>query len=262
MKILTLNTHSYQEENQLEKLEYLAKIIKEEGYDVIALQEVNQFNSCDVIDGEIKKSNYLLLLCNKLKEFGLNYNFRWDYHHVGYDIYDEGTGILYKGDALLTEGDFVGNSKDTNFWKTRKFTMTSLEIGKEVVDFYSCHLGWWNDPDNPFEKQVDDLLDHMKKRGNKAFLMGDFNNSASIKNEGYDYLIKKGLYDTYALAEKKDNGITVSGVIAGWEGKCSDSKRIDFIFTNKIVDIKSSLTIFNGENRDIISDHFGVQITL
>ena len=42
MKLLTLNCHSWQEENQIEKIKYLAKIIKEKQYDVIALQEVSQ----------------------------------------------------------------------------------------------------------------------------------------------------------------------------------------------------------------------------
>ena len=44
MKLLTLNCHSWQEENQIEKIKYLAKIIKEKQYDVIALQEVSQHN--------------------------------------------------------------------------------------------------------------------------------------------------------------------------------------------------------------------------
>ena len=42
MKLLTLNCHSWQEDNQIEKIKYLAKIIKEKQYDVIALQEVSQ----------------------------------------------------------------------------------------------------------------------------------------------------------------------------------------------------------------------------
>ena len=61
--------------------------------------------------------------------------------------------------------------------------------------------------------------------------MGDFNNNAFIRNEGYDYLINKGLIDTYNIAIERDNGITVKGEIAGWEGKVED-KRLDIIFTN------------------------------
>ena len=38
-------------------------------------------------------------------------------------------------------------------------------------------------------------------------LMGDFNNNAFIRNEGYDYLISKGLNDLYLNAEKKMNAV-------------------------------------------------------
>ncbi len=49
MKLLTINVHSWLEENQLEKLNILAKTIVEKKYDVVAMQEVNQLiNSADV----------------------------------------------------------------------------------------------------------------------------------------------------------------------------------------------------------------------
>ena len=38
MKLLTLNCHAWQEENQIEKIQHLAQVIKEKQYDVIALQ--------------------------------------------------------------------------------------------------------------------------------------------------------------------------------------------------------------------------------
>lgn len=47
--------------------------------------------------------------------------------------------------------------------------------------------------------------------------MGDFNNNALIRNEGYYYLISKGLIDTYCNAKIKDSGIIIRGEIAGWE---------------------------------------------
>ena len=262
MKLLTLNCHSWQEKNQIDKMKYLAKIILEENYDIIALQEVNQLKEDKILYGDIREGNFIDLLCKELKKQGAEYNYRWDYHHVGYDIFHEGTGILFKGETKETFGDFIGVIKDTNFWKTRKFTMVSKIVSGEIIDFYSCHMGWWNDSDNPFEKQIDDLLDFANERGNRYFLMGDFNNSADIKGEGYDYLLKRGLKDTYVEALKKDDGITVPGLIAGWEGKCSSPKRIDFIFTNKECSVKSSEVIFNGKNKDVISDHFGVTIEI
>ena len=58
MKLLTINVHSWLEENQIEKLNILAKTIVEKKYDVVAMQEVNQLiNSADVHDG-IKEDNF------------------------------------------------------------------------------------------------------------------------------------------------------------------------------------------------------------
>ncbi|MGL5616082.1 MAG: endonuclease/exonuclease/phosphatase family protein, partial [Sarcina sp.] len=42
MKLLSLNCHSWQEENQIEKIRTIAKDIKKNQYDFIALQEVSQ----------------------------------------------------------------------------------------------------------------------------------------------------------------------------------------------------------------------------
>lgn len=262
MKLLTLNCHSWQEKNQLEKIEYLAKVIFEENYEVIALQEVNQLIEDKILYDDIREGNFIDVLCKELKKLGVKYNYRWDYHHVGHNVFHEGTGILFKGELEESLGEFIGKSRDTEFWKTRKFTMISKVVGDSIIDFYSCHLGWWKDRDNPFQEQADELIDFANKRGNIYFLMGDFNNDANIKGEGYDYLLTKGVRDTYLEAIEKDDGITVPGAIAGWEGKCSKPKRIDFIFTNSKGEIKSSKVIFNGENKEIVSDHFGVTIEI
>ena len=58
MKLLTLNCHSWQEENQIEKIKYLASVIKEEQYDVIALQEVSQRIDSRSVDSKIKEDNF------------------------------------------------------------------------------------------------------------------------------------------------------------------------------------------------------------
>lgn len=50
MKVLTLNTHSWLEDNQEEKLNVIVARILKADYDIIALQEVNQLSENDVID--------------------------------------------------------------------------------------------------------------------------------------------------------------------------------------------------------------------
>lgn len=61
MKLLTLNCHAWQEENQIEKIQHLAQVIKEKQYDVIALQEVMQLIDTTTSE-KVKQDNYAVVL--------------------------------------------------------------------------------------------------------------------------------------------------------------------------------------------------------
>ena len=258
MKLLTLNCHSWQEENQIAKIKILAKTIQEKSYDVIALQEVSQLMNEQIIDGNIKKGNFGLVLLNELQKLGVtNYQLVWDFSHIGYDIYEEGLAILTKHPILETYSFFVSENKDTNYWKTRKIVGANISYHDKPIASYSCHLGWWHDEEEPCKFQMDSLLQKLD-RSHPYFLMGDFNNSADIRDEGYDYLLSNGLYDTYKLAEDKDSGITVKGKIAGWDENKQDL-RIDLILSSDEVKVLSSKVIFNGEHKPVVSDHYGVE---
>ncbi|MEN1938094.1 endonuclease/exonuclease/phosphatase family protein [Paenibacillus sp. 102] len=261
MKLLTLNCHSWQEENQIEKIRHLAKTIQEEDYDVIALQEVSQSIKAPNVCGNKKKDNFGLVLLAELKELGLeNYNIVWDFSHIGYDIYEEGSAIITKHPIVKQDSFFVSESKDISYWKARKIVSGTISYRDRNITFYSCHLGWWNDEEESFQGQVDCLTEHVNEN-ELSFLMGDFNNNARLQGEGYDYLMQKGLYDTYKLALKKDEGTTVQGKIAGWDEN-KQNLRIDLILSNKPTTVISSKVIFNGINRNVVSDHFGVEVQL
>lgn len=261
MKLLTLNCHAWQEENQLEKIKHLARVIYENQYDVITLQEASQLGESELVGGNIKSDNYILLLLNELKQLGEeSYSFVWDFAHLGYDIYEEGLGIITKHPIIEEESFFVSKSNDRTFWKTRKLIKVTIDYNGKKIDVYSCHLGWWQDDIEPVDYQVDSLLEKVNN-DRLTFIMGDFNNSATVRNEGYDYLINKGLFDTYNLAIEKDDGITVQGEIAGWD-KNKEDLRLDIIFTNREVEVKTSRVIFNGVNKEVISDHLGVEVEL
>lgn len=259
MKLLTLNCHSWQEDNQLYKIKYLASVINENDYDVIAMQEVSQLISSEIVYKNIKKDNFALLLKQELVKLGNeSYELFWDYAHVGYDIYEEGLCIMTKLPIKEKESFYVSKSTNDHFWKSRKLIKTKLEYKEKCITFYSCHLGWWNDDEEPFNHQALNLINDIKGE-ELAFAMGDFNNNAEVKNEGYEYLVSNGLYDTYKLAKIKDNGVTVKGKIAGWDEN-KENLRLDLIFTNKEIQIEKSNVVFNGKNKEIISDHFGVEV--
>ena len=257
MDLLTLNCHSWQEENQLDKIKYLAKTIVEKQYDVIALQEISQklYNGKD-----INEDNFLMVLIKELESLGEKaYSYLWDISHIGYDVYEEGLAILTRHRIIKSESFYVSKNKTLDCYKSRKILKVTISIEGKKIDFYSCHLGWWKDEEDPFKNQGNKLVDTIQNV--QTFLMGDFNNNAFVENEGYDYLLNKGLIDTFTLAKDKDSGVTTVGKIDGWKNS-SEEKRLDLILTNQQANVEYSKVIFNGINKDIISDHYGVEVRI
>lgn len=268
MKLLTLNTHSLVEENYPEKLESFVSAIAHEQPDIIALQEVNQsisapevtacklkgFTPCGRIP--VKTDNHAYNTVKMLSERGIRYNWTWLGIKEGYEKYEEGIALLSRSEIAETHMLTISRTDDRRNWKTRKI----IGINTDGQWFYSVHLGWWNDEDEPFREQWKKLCGHLP-RGGRIWLMGDFNSPAHIRSEGYDMIENDGWYDSYVLAENKDRGITVEKSIDGWRnGISSQGMCIDHIWCNKQVEITSSQVIFNGINYPVISDHYGVII--
>jgi maltose 6'-phosphate phosphatase len=260
MKLLTLNVHGWQEENQMEKLKSLARDIASERYDVIALQEVMQSIDSPIVDGHIKKDNYALVLIELLQELGVNdYDFVWDMAHYGFETYEEGLAVLSRHKIKSNDSFFVTKLQDMNNWKTRKIVHATIDFQGEEIHFFSGHFGWWNDEIAPFKEQIDAFFKRVPKSG-LTFLMGDLNNDANVKDEGFDYVKSNGFYDTYEMADEKDDGITIKGAIAGWnQNSKEDGRRIDYILSNQPLNVQSSYVRFNGKETPIVSDHAGVK---
>ncbi|MBW3112729.1 endonuclease/exonuclease/phosphatase family protein [Bacillus sp. MCCB 382] len=261
MKLLTLNCHSWQEDSQHEKISTLADDIAEKSYDVIALQEVSQLIESETVQGLVKKDNFALVLLGELEKRGVSdYTLVWDFAHIGYDMYEEGVAILTKHPVVEEHRFFISKSHDQSYWKTRKIAGATISYKGKTFTFYSCHLGWWTDDEEPFQFQVDSLMEQVTPQS-PFFLMGDFNNNALIRGEGYDYLLSKGLVDTFNEGVERDSGVTVQGNIAGWDENKVDL-RIDLILSSEKMPVKSSRVIFNDDNKPVVSDHFGVEVLL
>ena len=269
MKLLTLNTHSLVEEHYSEKLETFVQAVSEEQPDIIALQEVNQTITempVKITQGyipcaegiTIRQDNHIYHATEMLKSRGICYFWTWLPLKKGYDKYDEGIALMSRSPILETKIVQTSAIDDYNNWKTRKILGIRTEAAPEEW-FFSVHYGWWDDPDEPFQGQwqrtKDALTDH-----SRMWLMGDFNSPAEVRGEGYDMIRQDGWHDCYLLAEEKDCGITVGHIIDGWKDKITDTNgmRIDQIWCNEKRKIISSEIIFNGTNRSIVSDHYGV----
>ena len=270
MKLLTLNTHSLVEDNYSTKLDAFVSAIAEQRPDIIALQEVNQTISetqADVISEGyvpcvenivIRKDNHVYKAAELLENAGVKYYWTWLPLKKGYDKYDEGIALMSRSRIIETDVVRISETDDYNNWKTRKIIGIRTEAAPDEW-FFSVHYGWWDDLDEPFQNQWQKTAAHMKKYS-RVWLMGDFNSPAEVRNEGYDMINGGGWYDSYTLAKIRDNGITVGKVIDGWRDKVSgtDGMRIDQIWCSQKAEIASSEVIFNGANKPVVSDHYGV----
>lgn len=255
MKLLTINTHSHIEDNYEEKCDIFIETINRIEPDIMAMQEVNQTKNSKIVYGykDIKEDNHALKIYKKLK----NYHFSWLRIKSGYEIYEEGLAVFSKKPISDMSELLLTNTDDFNNWKKRMAQI--VKIDDLVIS--NVHMGWWNDLEEPFSDQFEKLNTYLSPINDTVFIMGDFNSPANESGTGYDMVLSHGWYDTYTLADKKDSGNTITKKIAGWEND-GDSKRIDYIFTNKKLDIKSSKVIFDGNNEKIISDHNGVIIEI
>lgn len=209
-------------------------------------------------DVPLRMDNHAAALAEKLRKAGLPYFWCWLPAKVGYDKYDEGLAIFSKKPIAKTENILVSFSQDYNNYRTRRVLGVKTEDGW----FYCVHFSWWNDPDEPFARQWQKLLPYLKK-DKPVYLLGDFNGDASLQNQTWDLVQSSGFHDTYMLAKNKDKGATIGGVIDGWQNNPDQApKRIDQIWCARPVGVRQSRTVFNGKDQPVISDHYGLLVTI
>lgn len=309
MKIITINTHSLEEPDYEKKLHQFAEVALAEQPDVFAMQEVNQsvsaekrglsrlpgYVGCPDFSGPVRQDNHAARLAELLSENGTKYFWSWVPAKLGYEKYDEGLALFCREPILEVDSFRISRCSDYENWKTRRI----LGVRTNAGWFYTVHMGWWDDDEEPFPEQWERLEGHLRplmdirKRTSlqtvsqwektaaacteslPVWLMGDFNSLDSIAGQGYDLIRKSGWKDTYCLARKKDRGITVGKVIDGWRERLSEDPlgkkaeetdldlsgmRIDYIWCSQNVPIAESLVICNGEKYPVVSDHYGVMI--
>ncbi|MCI8756270.1 MAG: endonuclease/exonuclease/phosphatase family protein [Oscillospiraceae bacterium] len=284
MKILTINTHSLQEENYPQKFKWFIEAILRERPDIIAMQEVNQTMSAPSIDTSlldgyfpapyfpspshpyipIRQDNHAAQTARYFWESGIPCSWTWLPIKRGYDKYDEGLALFSLNDSIIHADAFrISNCSDYGNWRTRKILGIQLENNPSW--FYTVHMGWWADKEEPFQHQWNVLNTELsqKRKAAPVWLLGDFNAPAGVQGESYDCIRYSGWQDTYLLAAQKDDGLTVEGVIDGWCDQLDPSvkgMRIDYIWCSHSPKISYSYVLFNGKREPVVSDHFGILI--
>ncbi len=291
MKMITINIHSLEEPDYERKLHRFADVVLAEQPDIFAMQEVNQsaaaeklepsklsgYVKCQDFEGEIRQDNHGARLSGLLLEEGARYFWTWVPAKLGYGKYDEGLAIFSRQPILEVDSFRISRCDDYKNWKTRRI----LGVRTEKGWFYTVHMGWWDDEEEPFWEQWERLKGHIHRAAGEesdrpVWLMGDFNSLDKISGQGYDLVSESGWQDTYCLAKERDCGITVGKVIDGWKERLSDQAdeegilggqgqllegmRIDYIWCSRKVPILSSQVICNGRNYPVVSDHYGVMI--
>ncbi len=274
--LLTLNLHTWQESDQLDKLDRIAQFAVEENVTAICLQECAQSRSAELIDeGPLRADNTGHLLRERLVVYGLKYSLAWDWSHYGFERYEEGSAVLSQLPFLGSCSQYVSGTDDPGTVQSRKVVMARLAVGPAtVIDVYSVHL---SPPAEGSESQTDalvgfvgdtpNLLEQMKppppkRRGpprkraaiedptvltRLVCLAGDFN----VTPDGHVPRLKEyGYLEASAAARDTQAGT----------GTFEDGRWIDYVFVKPAVRPQAASVVFHGDDRPCVSDHYGLVV--
>jgi len=259
LKVLILNLHCYQEDNQDYKFSQIAKAINDLNVDVVCLQEVAELWNDGAGDWE---SNSARIINDRL---ATPYHIHTDWSHLGFDKYREGVAILSKYPLLKQDAKYVSDSDDVHSIHSRKVVMAQIKVpymGR--VNVFSAHLSWWEDG---FAEQFQRLCEWAEAKQsahvNATLLCGDFNIAAG--STGYHLVVDGHQYDDQYLAANSQGVFEKIFRVNDpyWQNYLSDDYRIDYIFLNKTSELQvvSAKVLFTEQDYGRVSDHCGYFMT-
>lgn len=259
LKVLILNLHCCQEDNQDYKLSQIAKAINELDIDIVCFQEVAELWNDG--DGDWD-TNTAKIINDRLDE---PYHLYTDWSHLGFDQYREGVAILSRYPFSSHESRYVSDSDDPYSIHSRKVVMAQIHIPyMGLINFFSAHLSWWEDG---FAEQFNRLRDWAAEKHNGhvkgTLLCGDFNIAAG--SQGYDLVVKSHEYEDQFLSANA-HGIFEKVFRVNdpfWQHYLADDYRIDYIFLNKTshLSVTSGQVLFTEQDYGQVSDHCGYVMT-
>ena len=267
--VLTLNLHTYQETAQDEKFDIIVKAIAEYDVDLIAFQECAQKKDSPFIDGSttIRNDNMAYIITKRLKQYyNLDYDFKWDWAHYGWSVYEEGVAVVSKHPITASQSTWISTSASTSSIISRKAVYSSVthpDFGR--INLFSAHLHWRTTINNDQTIQIQNLQKFVNDNTGDSvatFVCGDFNMQPTEYapwDEGYNAMTDSGEFiDTFYVYNPAANDMpeqskydTVKGDTPG---------RIDYIFMNKLAQftVISSQIIFTPAILGTVTDHYGV----
>ncbi len=256
LKILTLNLHCYQEENQDAKLSQIAKAINDLDIDIVCLQEVAE--PWEAGQGNWN-SNAAKLIRDRLR---WHYHLYTDWSHIGFDRYREGVAVLSRYGFLMTDAGYVSSGRDVRSIDSRKVAMVQVDVPYiGILNIFSVHLSW---PSGGFYEQFDRLRGWANHKHGEhlaaTFLCGDFNIKAG--SQPYEAIVQGREYeDQYLAAASPDAFETIFRSQPQDIGsQLAADDRIDFIFMRKYSGLHAvaAYQVFTtGDDYGRVSDHAG-----
>ena len=255
LRVLVLNLHCCQEENQDFKFSQIARAIKERNVDIVCFQEVAEPWNDGGGDWSLNSAN---LINQRLPA---PYHLAAAWSHLGFDRYREGVAILSRYPFRKQESRYVSRSEYPYDINARRVVMAQIDVpGIGPLNVFSCHLSWW---DGGFEEQIRNLLawagsEHTAQAGG-TLLCGDFNIKAGSR--GYELVVDSNDYEDQFLAATAPH--VFDGVFrdrrANWQRLLADDGRIDFVFMKKSSGLRvtSGRELFTDQIYGRVSDHTG-----
>lgn len=244
LKVLTLNLHCLQEEDQDAKLSTIARAIDDLNVDVVCLQEVAEPWAGG---NAAAQENSARLIRDRLRQ---TYQLVSDWSHRGFGVYREGCAILTRHEVRQKDSGYVSPGRDENSIHSRRVVMVQVAVPYfGTLNLFSVHLSWWQDG---FREQFERLNTWAREKHasgvNATLLLGDFN--AKAGSAGYALVTGPGDFeDQYLKVHRGDAG---GGVTA-------DDARIDYIFLRRgnPLEVKEARVLFTASDYGRVSDHPG-----
>lgn len=259
LRVMILNLHCYQEDNQDYKLSQIARAINDWDVDVVCLQEVAELWNNGFGDWE---SNSARIINERLKS---PYHLATDWSHLGFDRYREGVAILSRFPIARQEGRYVSNSCDPYSIHSRKVVMAGIRVPHlGLINVFSSHLSWWDDG---FPEQFEALRQWAANEHNgevmATMLCGDFNIKAGSR--GYQFVVDSNEYDDQYLAVSAPRTFRKIFDVrdAHWQRYLDHDHRIDYVFLRKASElrVRAGREVFTDQDYGRVSDHYGYLMT-
>lgn len=255
LKAMTLNLHTYQEDDQARKFAQVARAIRELDVDVVCLQEVGE-NWNDGAGDWV--SNAARLINDQLPK---PYHLHADWSHLGFDRYREGVAILSRHPFAYVDSGYVSDSRDPFDIHSRKVVMAQVRVpDMGPVNVFSAHLSW---PSDGFYPQFERLLRWTEEKQAPevagTLVCGDFNVAAG--SEAFRHVVDAGAWEEQFLKIAQPD--VFRRVFRERRGDpmewLAGDGRIDFVWLNAGARLRAirAEEIFTPARYGRVSDHTG-----